>query len=189
MLRFLMIHMLHGFLEWIIKTVVTFTLPPAGYHPSTAGEIKSTCTFSFIRRGKEPTPRSASHPLSIFSFLVILLFLYTFRFKIRVFFETGLERTQGSPEGSSYLLQCRYCFDFDLLDPVFFNIRVGSSSLHLTNQGGFVASLSLSKEAKAPRWLQPSRFVAITEEFGLMLICEKDPYPPSYCLQESFITE
>ncbi|KAF5775822.1 hypothetical protein HanXRQr2_Chr13g0616341 [Helianthus annuus] len=65
---------------------------------------------------------------------------------------------------------------------------VGSSSLHLTNQGGFVAGLSSSKEAKAPRWLLRSRFVAITEEFGVMLICEKDPYPPSYCLQEIFIT-
>ncbi|MFS7944348.1 hypothetical protein Hanom_Chr06g00511091 [Helianthus anomalus] len=43
-------------------------------------------------------------------------------------------------------------------------------------------------KAKAPRWLLRSRFVAITKDFGVMLICENDPYPLSYCLQESFIT-
>ncbi|MFS7944344.1 hypothetical protein Hanom_Chr06g00511051 [Helianthus anomalus] len=55
--------------------------------------------------------------------------------------------------------------------------------------GGFFESTSdESRWAKAPRWLLRSRFVAITEDFGVMLICEKDPYPLSYCLQESFIT-
>ncbi|KAJ0452294.1 hypothetical protein HanRHA438_Chr15g0720311 [Helianthus annuus] len=108
MLRFLMIHMLHGFLEWIIKTVVTFTLPRQATTLQWPEKSRAPVRFPLYERGREPTPRSASHPLSIFSFLVILLFLYTFRFKIRVFFETDLERTQGSPEGSSYLLQCRW---------------------------------------------------------------------------------
>uniref|UniRef100_A0A251SY06 Uncharacterized protein n=1 Tax=Helianthus annuus TaxID=4232 RepID=A0A251SY06_HELAN len=101
-------------------------------------------------------------------------------------------------KGKSWWQNCTFCRSFNelalnkdgisrrILLPL--AVQVGSSSLHLTNQGGFVAGLSSSKEAKAPRWLLRSRFVAITEEFGVMLICEKDPYPPSYCLQEIFIT-
>ncbi|MFS8024709.1 hypothetical protein Hanom_Chr16g01466561 [Helianthus anomalus] len=52
----------------------------------------------------------------------------------------------------------------------------------------YQSKIKVGSIAKAPRWLLRSRFVAITEEFGVMLICEKDPYPPLYCLQESFIT-